>query len=284
MPHEEPELKWSLTQAFEDFANFDIDDEKLAGRISQENTSFFRAFRDTDRLKVVKYAKLMQFDNHTVLFADLFGKCSASSDEDDREDEDEPALSIYDYVYVVDGSIKATSPKRQLLGYIGANEDLGKLRLNIEMKYGTKEGVEALAGASGCTAIVLPHSQYKRFAVNAQQVENTNHLGIAELSRRMQLLRKNPITSAWDNRKLSKVSNALKQVDLEPFQTYQEEGSCCKEMFVVCHGEMHLKKRGGVQHLVPRNTSETFQYPTARKFTNIDYIGNFRAVASWKHC
>ena len=71
MPHEEPELKWSLTQAFEDFANFDIDDEKLAGRISQENSSFFRAFRDTDRLKVVKYAKLMQFDNHTVLFADL---------------------------------------------------------------------------------------------------------------------------------------------------------------------------------------------------------------------
>ena len=128
-------------------------------------------------------------------------------------------------------SIKArrTSPKRQLLGSIGANEDLGKLRLNIEMKYGTKEGVEALAGASGCTAIVLPHSQYKRFAVNAQQVENTNHLGIAELSRRMQLLRKNPITSAWDNRKLSKASNALKQVDLEPFQTYQEEGSCCKE-------------------------------------------------------
>ena len=148
MPHEEPELKWSLTQAFEDFANFDIDDEKLAGRISQENTSFFRAFRDTDRLKVVKYAKLMQFDNHTVLFADLFGKCSASSDEDDREDEDEPALSIYDYVYVVDGSIKArrTSPKRQLLGSIGANEDLGKLRLNIEMKYGKKRASKRLLG------------------------------------------------------------------------------------------------------------------------------------------
>ena len=140
MPHEEPELKWSLTQAFEEFANFDIDDEKLAGRISQENTSFFRAFRDTDRLKVVKYAKLMHFDNHTVFFADLFGKCSASSDEDGQEEKDELALSIYDYVYVVDGSIKAhrVSPKRQLLGSIGANEDLGKLRLNIEMKYGTR--------------------------------------------------------------------------------------------------------------------------------------------------
>ena len=206
-------------------------------------------------MKVVKYAKLMQFDNHTS-FTDIFGKCSASSDEDDREDEDEPALSIYDYVYVVDGSIKArrTSPKRQLLGSIGANEDLGKLRLNIEMKYGTKEGVEALAGASGCTAIVLPHSQYKRFAVNAQQVENTNHLGIAELSRRMQLLRKNPITSAWDNRKVSKASNALKQVDLEPFQTYQEEGSRCKELFIVYRGEMHLKKRG-VQHLGSKELS-----------------------------
>ena len=255
MPREEPELTWTLAQAFEEFADFDIDDEKLAERISKENASFFHAFRDTDRLKVVKYAKLMQFDNHKVFFTDFFGKFSASSDEDGQEEKDELALSIYDYIYVVDGSIKAHRhgvTSRKLLGSIGAKEDLGKLRLNIEMKYGIEQRVEVLAGASGCTAIVLPHSQYKRFAVNAQQVEHANHLGIAELSRRMQLLRKNPITSAWDNRKLSKASNALKQVDLEPFQTYQEEGSCCKEMFVVCHGEMHLKKRGVFNILVPR--------------------------------
>ena len=57
MPHEEPELKWSLTQAFEDFADFDIDDEKLAGRISQENTSFFSRFpghRQVESRKVCK--------------------------------------------------------------------------------------------------------------------------------------------------------------------------------------------------------------------------------------
>ena len=75
---------------------------------------------------------------------------------------------------MVDGSIKAHRhgvTSRKLLGSIGAKEDLGKLRLNIEMKYGIEQRVEVLLGL-GCTAIVLPHSQYKRFAVNAQQVEH----------------------------------------------------------------------------------------------------------------
>ena len=41
MPREEPELTWTLAQAFEEFADFDIDDEKLAERILKENMSFF---------------------------------------------------------------------------------------------------------------------------------------------------------------------------------------------------------------------------------------------------
>ena len=40
MPREEPELTWTY-QAFEEFADFDTDDEKLAERISKEKVSFF---------------------------------------------------------------------------------------------------------------------------------------------------------------------------------------------------------------------------------------------------
>ena len=260
----------TLSQAFDEYANYEITDEDLAIKIEENHSPFFHPFRAQDKLKILQYVNLIQFAPNELISNNLFNEnakiTEGGNDSEDsnnnRVDENDTDNSnnnntkknvdIYDYIYIVKGTITATVEKEsnlkiKTLGKIEKTEDIGRLRVNVEMQYGILNNINVYASTAGCVAIVLSYKEYIRFAENAQHVENSNRLGPAELSRRMQLLRKNPLTNTWDNRKLAKVSNALKEIKLEAFQTYQQENSFCKELFFVYRGEVQLKKEGNFQ-------------------------------------
>jgi hypothetical protein len=282
----------SLTQAFEAYNNYEITDKNLALEIEKTHSAFFHAFRIENKLTVLQYAKMIHFEANDLISQSLFPQTKRGEKKIQDVSEDDTSatnnehrhgnINTYDYIFVVAGNIKASKKsesdsKRQILDLIGANEDVGRLMVNVEMKYGELQDVNLFAGNSGCSIISVPYQKYKMFAENIQHVENTNRLGPVELSKRMQLLRKNPLTSTWDNRKLAKVSNALKEIKLGAFQTYQHENSSCKEIFIVYRGEVQLRKEGNIKPSRDNNLEKKYisqqQNDNVRRATILAILG-----------
>ena len=248
-----------LRKTFEEHANYNILDEELLEVLEETVEGYFRAFRPEVRLQVCSHTTLHDF----IPFSSIdwtttnspggpeYGKADerANVEEDPSEDEDASENSSNgwsqkakrDYFFVIDGTVEAISKKGKL-SLITPFEDSGKLYMTAELNQrDSVDTFEVVAGKSGAMVLHMAYLEYVQLLPNDVH-ESSARIGTAELSRRLQLLRQNPLFRPWDNRKLSQLARALNEIDVLPFQNISEQGGVFKECFVISRGEVHLRK------------------------------------------